>query len=315
MTELDVKSILLEYYPFKEILKLSLLKGGVSNDNYVFSDRSQKYVARVCLFEPENQIDLMIPFLTHAEETNYPAPRLIQTRDGRDHLHNSGKPIVVTEYLEGASADNISISTLHLKSLAKLVAGFHKIQWSPPKIPITLDPDYIFQRYDQVKDYKPTDKDDESLRLIELVDVYYKKFKEAKFSDAVKNLPHGITHGDINLGNVLLDGDTAVSLLDFEELGVSWQLQDIGMILVTWTFPKGKPNKDYIETFLKEYDLHRPLEQIEKENIVNVTEFIAFRQCVYAKSMMSKGNMKSAKDFSSYWTLLYLYEHGLTVNY
>jgi len=152
------------------------------------------------------------------------------------------------------------------------------------------------------------------LRLIELVDVYYKKFKEAEFTDLVKNLPHGITHGDINLGNVLFDGVKAVSLLDFEELGVSWQLQDIAMILITWTFPKGKPNKNYIETFLKEYELLRPLAEIEKENIVNTMEFIAFRQCVYAKSMMSKGNMESAKDFSSYWALLYLHKNGLTLD-
>jgi hypothetical protein len=86
------------------------------------------------------------------------------------------------------------------------------------------------------------------------------------------------------------------------------------MILVTWAFPDGEPNKEYIDVFLREYNLQKPMMEIEKENIVNVVEFIAFRQCVYAKSMMSKGNMESVKEFSSYWTLLYLYENGLSLD-
>ena len=314
MTDQDVKSILLAQYPFEEILDLTLLKGGVSNDNYLFSDGSQKYVARVCLFESQNQIDSMIPFLKYAEATEYPAPRLVQANDGRDYIDNNDNPIVITEYLEGDSGNNIAVGVKCLKSLAQLVAKFHKLEYNPKSTPITLDPNYIFDLYDRIRGYTPTDKDADSLRLIELVDLYYKKFKEAKFAELVENLPHGITHGDINLGNVLFDGDKAVSLLDFEELGVSWQLQDITMILVTWTFPNGVPNKEFIEIFLKEYELHRSLAEIEKENIVNATEFIAFRQCVYAKSMMSKGNMESLKDFSSYWTLLYLHDNGLNLN-
>ena len=314
MTDIDIQSILLEHYPFEKILELILLKGGVSNENYLFSDGNQKYVARVCLFEPKNQLEAMIPFLKYAEAAEYPAPRLIKARDGSDYIENNSNPIVVTSYQEGDSANNISISTQHLKSLAQLVAKFHKLEYSPPNTPITLDPDYIFGVYDRIKDYKPTNKDGDSLRLIKLVDVYYKKFKETEFTDLVKNLPHGVTHGDINLGNVMFVGEKAVSLLDFEEMGVSWQLQDVAMILVTWAFPDGKPNKEFIEAFLKEYELHRPLAEIEKENIVNATEFIAFRQCVYAKSMMSKGNMDSAKDFSSYWTLSYLFENGLSLN-
>jgi Ser/Thr protein kinase RdoA (MazF antagonist) len=266
------------------------------------------------LFEPKNQLEAMIPFLNYAEKINYPTARIVQATDGRDYVHSNGNPIVVSSYIKGDSANNIPVGTEHLVSLAKLVAQFHRMEYSPPNTPITLNPEYIFNLNDRVKDYKPTDKDTNSLKLIELVDFYYKKFKESKFTEFVKNLPQGITHGDINLGNVLLKGDKAISLLDFEELGVSWQLQDIAMILVTWTFPNGKPNREFIETFLKEYELYRPLAKIEKENIVSAMEFIAFRQCVYAKSMMSKGNMESVKDFSSYWTLLYLNQHGLVLN-
>jgi len=314
MTDLGIKTILLEHYPFKKILELELLKGGASNDNYVFSDGNQKYIARVCICDSVNQINAMIPFLKHAEVTDYPASRLVQTKDGRDYVQSDDSPIVVTKYLEGDSGDDTTVGVHHLKSLGKLVAEFHKLQYNPSSTPITLDPSYIFDRYDQLIDYKPTDKDDDSLRLIELVDIYYKKFIDEKFTDLADELPHGITHGDINLGNVLLDDAEAVCLLDFEEIGASWQLQDIAMILVTWAFPGGKPNYEYIEAFLNEYQLHRPFTKIEKENIVNVTEFIAFRQCVYAKSMMSRGTMESVKEFSSYWTLLYLYEHNLVLD-
>lgn len=314
MTVEELRLILKEHYPFEKISDIELLKGGVSNDNYKFFGGNQQYVARACLFEPENQINSLIPFLKYAKKVSYSAPRLIQTIGGRDYVHSDSTTIVVTTYLEGQSANNIFIKKEHLKSLAQLVAEFHKLTYSPVNTPITLDPDYIFNLYDKVKDYEPTDKDADSLRLIELVDVYYNRFKEARFTDFVKNLPQGITHGDINLGNVLFNADKAVSLLDFEELGVSWQLQDIAMILVTWTFPDGAPDREFIETFLKEYELYRPLAKIEKENIVNATEFIAFRQCVYAKSMMSKGNMESVKGFSSYWTLLYLHDKGLSLD-
>ncbi|MFT4532222.1 MAG: Ser/Thr protein kinase RdoA (MazF antagonist) [Candidatus Saccharimonadales bacterium] len=315
MTDLDVKSVLLEHYPFKEVLQLSLLKGGVSNNNYVFSNGSQKYVARVCLFEPDNQINSMIPFLKHAEATNYPAPRLVQANDGRDYLDNNDFPIVVTEYLEGDSADNISINIEHVKSLAQLVAGFHKIHWSPPNTPITLDPDYIFNLYDKIDGFSPNNTDKHLLRLIELVDEYHAKFKQAKFTELAAELPRGITHGDINLGNVLLHGDSAVSLLDFEELGVSWQLQDIAMILITWAYPDGKPNTDFIKAFIDEYELHRPMAQIEKENIVSAMEFIGFRQCLYVKSMISKGNNAIAvENFGSYWALRHLNEHSLDLS-
>ena len=314
MSDLDIKSILLKHYPFEKILKLTLLKGGVSNDNYLFSDGSQKYVARVCLFEPENQVDSVIPFLKYAETNEYPAPRLVLTIDGHEYVQNKDNPIVVTKYLEGNSANNISILSQHLKSLAQLIAKFHELEYSPKNIPITLDSEYIFNLYNRVKDYTPIDKDADSLRMIELVDFYYTKFQEAKFTELAENLPKGITHGDINLGNVLFDGDKAMYLLDYEELGVSWQLQDIAMIIVTWAFPGGEPNKEFIEVFLKEYNLQRSLTEIEKENILYAVEFIAFRQCVYAKSMLSKGNMESVKEFSSYRTLLYLYENGLSLD-
>ena len=311
MTEKEIISILETNYPFSHVSQLQLLKGGVSNDNYLFSDGDKKYVVRICIFESKNQIDSMIPFLKYAEANNYPTPRLVQTNGGYDFVYKNDTPIVVTTYLDGDSANNITIDTKHLKSLAQLVARFHLLEYKPPNTPITLNPDYIFGVYERVKDYRPTDKDAESLRLIELVDIYYEKFKEEKFTDFVIKLPKGIAHGDINLGNVLFDGEKAVSLLDFEELGVSWQLQDVAMVLVTWLFPEGKPNKEYIEVFLKEYYKYRPMSEIEKDNILYATEFIAFRQCVFAKSMMSKGNMESAKDFSSYWTLLYLHEHKL----
>ncbi len=314
MTDLDVQSILLEHYPFNKILELTLIKSGVSNENYIFSDGNQKYIARVCLFEPENQLEAMIPFLKYAEITGYPAARIIQATDSRDYVYGNGNPIVVTSCLEGDSANNISIGTEHLKSLAQLVAQFHNMEYSPSNTPVTLDPDFIFDVYRQVVDYKPIDNNKDSLRLIELVDKYYKKFEHEKFTDFVKKLPQGITHGDINPGNVLINEDKAVSLLDFEELGVSWQLQDVAMILITWTYPEGRPNNKFIETFLKEYQLHRSLTKIEKENIVNAMKFIAFRQCVYAKRMLFKGTMKSVENFSSYWTLLHLNEHDLDLD-
>jgi Ser/Thr protein kinase RdoA (MazF antagonist) len=311
MSDSEIKSILETYYPFNNVSHLQILKEGVSNKNYVFSDGKQKYVARVCLFEPENQLKAMVPFLKYAENTGYPAARIIKTTNGSDYIKSYENPIIVTSYLQGDTANHIAIKTQHLASLAQLVANFHNLDWKPTNTPITLNPDYIFDVYDRIKDYRPTDKDADSIRLIELVDLYYKKFKETNFTELAKSLPQGITHGDINLGNVLLEGNKAISLLDFEEMGVSWQLQDIAMILVTWSFPNGEPNREFINTFLKEYELYRPLAKIEKENIVNATEFIAFRQCVYAKSMMSKGRMESAKDFSSYWTLLYLHEHKI----
>ena len=163
---LNIESILLENYPFKKILDLTLLKGGVSNSNYLFSDGSQKYVVRICLFEPKNQINSLIPFLKYFEANEYPAPRLVRTDDGRDYVQNDDKPIVVTKYLEGDTANNFSIDTRHLKSLAQLVANFHNLEYSPQNTPITLDPDYIFNLYDRLKDYRPTDKDIESLRLL-----------------------------------------------------------------------------------------------------------------------------------------------------
>lgn len=314
MTDLDIQSILLKNYPFNQISEIALIKAGVSNKNYSFSDGNQKYVLRVCLFEPKNQLEAMIPFLKFAEKTDYPAARIIQTTDGCDYVYSNGNPIVVTSFLKGDSAKNITISIEHIKSLAQLVAIFHKLKYNPINTPITLDPDYIFDVYNKIKDYNPIDKDEDSLQLIQLVDHYYRNFNDNKFTEFAEKLPKGITHGDINLGNVLIDGDKAVSLLDFEELGNSWQLQDIAMILVTWTFPKGEPNYESIEAFLKEYNLHRPMSEIEKKNIVYAVEFIAFRQCVYAKSMMYKGSMESAKEFSSYWTLLYLYENGLKLD-
>ncbi len=311
MSDSEIKSILNTYYPFNNVSHLQLLKEGVSNNNYVFNDGNQKYVARVCLFEPENQLNAMVPFLKYAENTGYPAARIIKSTDGSDYIKSFENPIIVTSYLEGDTANRIAVKSQHLASLAQLVAQFHNLSWKPTNTPVTLNPDYIFDVYDKIKDYRPTDKDADSLKLIELVDLYYKRFKEANFTKLSKSLPQGITHGDINVGNVLLEGDKAVSLLDFEELGVSWQLQDIAMILVTWAFPNGQPNKEFIGTFLKEYELIKPLSKIERDNIVYATEFIAFRQCVYAKSMMSKGNMESVKDFSSYWTLLYLHENKL----
>lgn len=312
MEATTIRAVLEAHYSFKKVSTPTRISAGVSNENYVFNDGAEKYIARVCIFEPENQLQAMIPFLKHAEEVGYPAPRVIQTADGDDFVRHEGQPLVVTSFLDGSTIDPKILTAEHVRSLAYLLARFHSLDWQPPNTPITLDPDYIFGVYNAAKDYSP-DGNENITRLIDLVDIYYRKFKEEDFTNLSKQLPQGITHGDVIPGNVLFSGIKAVSLLDFEELGTSWQLQDIAMTLNTWMHQNGAFRSGYIQLFLDAYSSVRPITDFENDNLERAMKFIAFRQCAYAKQMLLHGRIHTVDNFSSYWTLRHLHEHGLQI--
>jgi Ser/Thr protein kinase RdoA (MazF antagonist) len=97
--ESKLKQILESEYGIQNIDSIEPIKEGVSNLNYKVVSEKEVYVARVCRYEPENQLRVMLPFLVFAEENSIPAARLFRTLGGELSTVVDDDPVVVSTFI------------------------------------------------------------------------------------------------------------------------------------------------------------------------------------------------------------------------
>lgn len=79
------------------------------------------------------------------------------------------------------------------------------------------------------------------------------------------DLPFGPGHGDFHFNNVHVDAKGAPTLLDFDNSGEDFLIQDI--CCYVWGNTYGKLDRVYADRFIEGYETVRPLVQGEKDNM------------------------------------------------
>lgn len=193
---------------WKGPVAISILKGGLSNANYLVRDEAGSHVVRFGVDYPFHHVfrerELMVARAAHAAgfapEVRYSAPG-----------------IVVTQYL-GARTYNGDDVRANAASIGKLIRRFHNEM--PERI---TGPGFMFWVFHVIRDYAATLRTASSPHVSDLP----RFLAEARIFEAVQvPLPIIFGHNDLLPGNFLDDGEK-LWLIDFEYAGFNTCMFDL----------------------------------------------------------------------------------------
>ena len=173
------------------------LTGGLSNESYIVSDQTGKYIARFCNDIPAHHVIRQHEAMVSraAAHTGF-APELVYDAPG----------VMVFKFIEAKTYDKSDIVP-NLQSLVTMIHRFHHIVGQE-----TSGPGRIFWVFHVIRDYAHSLKADHS-RFAEKLDGFTRI--AAHLEDAQTPQPIVFTHNDLLPANFMDDGEK-IWLIDFE---------------------------------------------------------------------------------------------------
>lgn len=283
--------ILGDHYQLGNISSLAPVKTGVSNLNFKADTSSGNYMVRICRFEPENQLRVMVPFLQFAEQAHFPAPRLILTKEEKPNTYLDNDPVIVTTLVPGTHIKPTDLTEERLSSLSKTLQALHRLDWYPENNSETLHPSFILKIWDEYKDQPRTFTYDRAQELYDYLQQDYARFSSEQFLAMFQKLPAHVVHGDLIPGNILFDHDQVSALVDLEEIGKATRLLDIARFITVWLFDGKVVNEEQKLLFLNTYNTDRPLTSEEEKALPIIIHYVTFRHAVFIYRMAIQGRV------------------------
>ena len=253
------------------VSNIKCINEGITNKSYSFVYDDKKYVARIPGFNTDKYVD------RKNEKEVY---KLLDKKNISEKvLYIDDKGYKLSEFIENSRFPNPSKKE-DLKRIVDLFKKFHSLKI---KLKVKNDLFTMIDKHIDIMNKKNVPalyRDfDESLAEV-------KKIEKAMIK---KKRPVVITHGDPNIGNVLLNKDGNVKLdrlIDFEYAGMADPLTDIALFCVY---------QDYsIEeslSFLKLYE--GKLTESLKKVFVNLLALSAFYVAIWARVRDEEGDVDS----------------------
>ncbi len=191
------------------------LEGGEDNLNILICDRDGRgvAVARHYLITPADKVSAELELVTFLAERGFPTPVPLRSRDGTGlHVEASGPSIALFPYVAGEH--HASWSSEQLRTGGRMLARMHGLcDAQAYRIGRTLDREGILREgMATVAGSALRDKD---LFLSEVEGFLRDAFPAG--AEALRALPFGPVHHDMNAGNVLWQADAFAALIDFDE--------------------------------------------------------------------------------------------------
>lgn len=270
--------------------ELKMLKGGLSNSNYmVRTNKGHQYLLKICeekaAYELQPQLKaLMILQRVSQVKVSYPLPAWQPNSELANKTEDevttplffcpiiTKRPIVFYTYLNGANPKNPTNNIL--AEIAKEQAKLHTVDLETNKL--SFLPKLPFGMFDfcpQMDDYV-IGKKIEAHPFIAFLRPYLPIFQAlAQENGLAAGIKQGILHGDLFLENVMFEAEhlggnkeKLLGIIDFEELGRGPVVLDCAMTIVGCCYgPDQKLNESLTRAFLTAYHSIRPFTAREKE--------------------------------------------------
>jgi thiamine kinase-like enzyme len=192
-------------------IRVSLLKGGISNESYVVEDGDRKYVVR---FGKD------YPFHHVFRDREAMAARAAHKAGFAPELFYAGEGVMVSAFLGARTYDAPDVRN-NIADVAGLIRQFHTTM--PDHI---TGPGFMFWVFHVIRDYARTLAAGKS-RMAGHLDSYLAIATEMEA--AQKPLPIIFSHNDLLPANILDDGER-LWLIDFEYAGFSTAMFDLAGI-------------------------------------------------------------------------------------
>lgn len=276
-----ISQLLDEKYGIKNP-KITLIKRGVSNTNYIIVTNKAQYILRVCRFAVKNQVTNSVQFMFLEHGLSYCLPKVIPTIDGKLTTAYQQNPTFLMTLVPGKEVEARNVMNKQIKSLGESLAELHKLKCNFSEISYTLTHEHVFNAYDEYV-MKLVDRVNES----EVIDSYISLMQKQhdilvnKIPKIIKRLPRGVVHNDLTAENVLFVGEKVSSIVDWEEVGDGILIFDIARAINAWFFSNGKFQIESIKSFINAYQKIRVFTNYEKDQLETALIYEAFIHAIY----------------------------------
>jgi len=224
------------------------------------------FILSVCDEKKSADIDCLTRVLLSLEESSLPATVLIKTVSGRHQISHNKTPVYLKRFVPGLVTRNLSPAILH--QLGRTMATMHRlpaIEGLPEKFPCGL------QRFDEIIN---SDLDHPYLDWLKLK-------KHSLLERLDPGMRKGFIHGDILWDNLVVEDDTLVAILDFEEACYYYTLFDLGMCAVGCCTTNRKFDQTKIKALLSGYNSRQRLTPKEHNQLIIFIEYAAVAASVW----------------------------------
>lgn len=279
----DLKKALREQYGFTEEIKTELLKYS-ENLTYQIETEAKRYVLRIYrpgYHDPEELYGEILWQKRLKEDTCLHLADILEGKDGmliqRAEIGGKSYDIAVFTFVPGKVLRDLSGEKLYcyMEKMGEITGILHKhaIEWKDAGKLKRFHWDFEDlagknARWGSFMEMKTLTPDqmkwyEEAVKIAEKRLQKYGKTKER----------YGLIHGDLNINNILADGET-LYVLDFDDCGFGWFLYDLSTAVLEYF---GETMQRSLEALLKGYQKYRKL---PKEDLEEVETFVILRKII-----------------------------------
>lgn len=260
----------LSHYRLGTITELKEIEQGVENSNYFLTTTTGKYV--LTIYEKRinhNDLPYFLSFTEYLNQQNIATPLAVKNIHNESVTNFKNKKAAIIHFLQGhnlatPNVEQCSSAGAFIAKMHLVQEGFHMHRpnnLSPSGSLWTLY-DFITQ---EIKNKFP------QFYPIITSEVLY---LQENYPD---NLPAGNIHADIFPDNMFFDNNKAIGIIDFYFSCTDFLAYDLAIALCAWCFDNGTLNNNKFSTMLSAYQTIRPLNSLEKDNLLILMRGVAMR--------------------------------------
>lgn len=243
------------------------------NKRHVLEIAKTDYEIQVRSLEDEFDLRRELELLSFLEKHDFPSPRAVSDRRGRQFIEREGHYLVLYRLASGKTptADQIGLKAVH--SLGRILGQLHMVGRGYKKaIDNRFGFDRIFEAYATVRRRIPP-YFKKIIRTLDEETEYLGNYLETK-------LPKGIIHGTIHCYGLLVRADQVVSLGDFDAACRGKYVFDLATAVNAVCFENGAYSLPRFEALMAGYESLRTLSLAEWDSFPNELRFAALRFAV-----------------------------------
>lgn len=266
----DLKKIIFDNYNIR-IKNLSILTGGWMNKKYLCEDLAgNKYVIK--LFSPkkvekmsngefssdylDNQLSNNLKIENYMYNNNLNCEQISINKNNEILTPYGDYRIAVIGYLNGDYVSKDKIKSIQLYNLGQECAKMHllfKNVASEIYIGDYLKMPSIEKLHEQYESKKEKCSIFTSQQYLDLLHKQKKNLLLLNKIKIINDIPISVTHGDFADDNILFEDDI-LKILDFELVRLNSPLLDIGRIIMSYCYEKGRMDYSRINSFMLGYN-------------------------------------------------------------
>jgi len=243
---------------------------GWGNRRYVLDTSKGRFELRLRSVEHEADVRRELDLLAFLEKHNFPSPRLVTDRRGRQFLDRDGYFLILFKIPVGQHPTSESLTLRQINNLGRVIGELHMVGRGYKKaIENRYGFERIFETYAAVRCRMPR-YFKKIVRTLDEETEYLGNYLETK-------LPKGIIHGTLYKGNITFKGESVACVSDFDAACRGKYIYELAAAVNAVCFHDTGYILDRFEALMAGYESVRTLSLAEWDSFPNELRFAALR--------------------------------------